>query len=58
MASGYCSSNSDTELGLNYTTEPYLYESLKKNSEEVDKSSSDSVSDDNSQSSENDRDNW
>ena len=57
MASGYCLFNSDTELGLNYTTEPYLYEPMKKNSEKVDKSSSGSASDDNDQSSENDRDN-
>ena len=56
MASGFCSSNS--ELGLNYTTEPYLYEPMKENSEKVVKSSSDSASDDTGQSSENDRDNW
>ena len=58
MASGYCSSSSDTELVLDYSAEPYLFEPLKAQFENVDTDSSTSDSDTSIKTSEIEKDNW
>ena len=52
MASGYCSSSSDTDLVLDYSAEPYLFEPLKAQFESAHNNSSTSDSDTSSKTNE------